>query len=98
MTKVEAVKHDRVRHLILKSLSPGHPESLDTVVLRRHMGTFGYPMTEEDLNSYIAYLEEKKLVKVDKRPGNIVMVRITAIGIDALDARIDVKGVGQDLE
>lgn len=98
MTKAEAVKHDRIRHLILKSLSPGHPEPLDTVVLRRHMATFGYPMTEEDLTSYIAYLEEKALVKVDKRPGDIVMVKITAIGMDALDERINVIGVGQDLE
>lgn len=98
MTKMEAVKHDRIRQLILKSLAPGYPQPLDTVVLRRHLANFGYPLPNDDLNSYLAYLEEKCLVKKEERPMGIVMVRATAKGMDALDERINVAGIGQDLD
>lgn len=98
MTKIEAVKHDRIRKLILDALSKQYPSVLDTVVLRRHLATFGYPMTHSDLSAYIAYLKEKDLIKEDRRPGDIVMVSITALGIDVLDERIIVEGVGQDLD
>lgn len=95
MTKAEALKHDRIRELLLKSLVPSYPLSMDAVVLRRIMANFGYPMTEGDLMSYLAYLEEKCLVKIDKRGEFIVLVRITAKGLDVLDNRIDEIGVGE---
>lgn len=95
MTKAEALKHDRIRELLLKSLAPDYPLSVDSVVLRRHMANFGYPMTEGDLVSYLAYLEEKCLVKIEKRGTDIVLVRITAKGLDVLDNRIDEVGVGE---
>lgn len=95
MTKADALKHDRIRELILISLQPNYPLSMDSVVLRRHMATFGYPMTESDLMSYLAYLEEKCLVKIEKRGEFIVLARITAKGLDVLDNRIDEVGVGE---
>ena len=98
MTKMEAIRHDRIRKLILESLAKDYPQPLDTVVLRRHMATFGFPLTHTDLNSYIAYLQEKELIKKDERPGGIVLVRATVKGLDALDGRIDVAGIGQDLD
>ncbi len=98
MTKIEAVKHDRIRKLILDALAKQYPNVLDTVVLRRYLATFGYPMTHGDLSAYIAYLKEKELVKEDRRPGDIVMVSITSRGIDVLDERIMIEGVGQDLD
>ncbi len=97
MVKPNTVRYDRIRHLILQSLREEYPKTLDVVVLRRHLANFGYPMSEEDLDFHIAYLEEKSLVKVEKRPGDIVFIRTTTAGIDALDERIEVKGVGQDL-
>ena len=97
MTKAEALRYDRIRELILESLAPGYPAPIDTVVLRRHMANFGHPMSDDDLTSYIAYLEEKELVKSEKKGGGIVIVKITAKGIDALDERIAVKGVGQEI-
>lgn len=96
MTRQDAIKHDRVRHLILKALAPDYPDPIDTVVLRRLLSTMGYPMSESDLKSYVAYLEEKGLIKVDKRANDIVLIRATATGLDAMDARIEVKGVGQN--
>lgn len=60
------------------------------------MSTMGYPLSESDLKSYVAYLEEKELVKVEKRANDIVLIRATVNGLDALDARIEVKGVGQN--
>lgn len=96
MTRPEAVKHDRIRQLILKALEPGYPTPLDTIVLRRHMANFGYPLSEEDLNSYLAYLDDKELVKIDRRQGGIVLVRLSAKGLDVLDERISVCGVGQE--
>jgi hypothetical protein len=95
MTKAEALKHDRVRELILQSLSTSYPAPVDSVVLRRHLGNFGHPITDEDLTSYIAYLEEKELVRSVKRGAGIVLVRITAKGLDVLDGRIEEFGVGR---
>ena len=97
MTKPEALRHDRSRELILETLAPDYPAPVDSVVLRRVLGTLGHPLSMDDLDSYIAYLEEKDLVKTNKKPGGIVLVKITAKGIDALDERIAVKGVGQEI-
>ncbi len=97
MTKPEALRHDRSRELILDSLAPSYPTPVDSVVLRRVLGTLGHPLSEDDLNSYIAYLEEKELVRTEKKPGGIILIKITAKGIDALDERITVKGVGQEI-
>lgn len=95
MTKAEALKHDRIRELILQSLSPSYPSPVDSVVLRRHLANFGHPVTTDDLTSYVAYLEEKDLVKTEKRGAGIILVRITARGLDVLDERVDEVGVGE---
>lgn len=95
MTKAEALKHDRVREIILQSLSTNYPTPVDSVVLRRHLGNFGHPITAEDLTAYVAYLEEKELVKSEKRGVGIVLVKITARGLDVLDDRVNEVGVGE---
>jgi hypothetical protein len=97
MTKLEAIKHDRIRQLILEALGVGYPNLLDTVVLRRHMANFGYPLSHGELMSYCAYLEEKELVEIKERPGGIVMIKARAKGLDVLDKRIPECGCGQDL-
>lgn len=95
MTKEDAVKHDRIRELILISLSEHHPNSLDSVMLRRMIIRLGYPIMANDLTSYVAYLEEKELVKIDRHGSGILLVRITAKGLDVLDGRINEVGVGE---
>lgn len=92
------MRHDRIRHLILKALAPDYPAPIDAVVLRRVLSTMGYPMTENDMKAYVAYLEEKGLVVTEQRPANILLIRVAARGLDALDARIEVRGVGQDMD
>jgi hypothetical protein len=94
---MKAVKHDRIRQLILKTLGLEYPSLLDAVVLRRHLANFGYPLSTDELLSYCAYLAEKELVTILDRPGDIHMIRATAKGLDVLDDRIPECGCGQDL-
>ena len=96
MTKSEALIHDRIRELILESLTPSYPSPVDSVVLRRHLANMGHPMSDEDMMSYVAYLVEKGLAKTDKRGSGIVLISITARGLDVVDERIDEIGVGGD--
>lgn len=59
------------------------------------MADLGYPMDEDSLASYLAYLKERGYVRVEKRPAfDITLVSITADGMDVLDGRIEDRGVG----
>lgn len=88
-------KHNRIRLLILKTLAPEHPKTIDSVILRRCLSNFGYPMDSEKLCSYLAYLQERGYVRVEeKKAFDIIMVSITATGLDVLDGRIDDRGIG----
>jgi predicted transport protein len=68
---------------------------VDSVILRKLLADLGYPMDENTLNSYLAYLSERGYVRVeDRKKYEIVLVTITADGLDVLDCRIDDRGVG----
>jgi len=93
--EMNAERHNRIRLLILKVLAPEYPKTVDSVILRRCLSNFGYPMDAEKLCSYLAYLQERDYVRVEeKKKFDIVMVSITATGLDVLDGRIDDPGIG----
>ncbi len=92
------IKHNRVRKLILEALSPDYPNPLDTLILRQTLSNMGYPMTEGDMAAYLAYLKERGYITLETRKGfDIVLVAITANGLDVLDGRVEDRGVGVEL-
>jgi len=97
MNTLEAVKHNRIRVLILQILSRQHPQPIDAVLLRRVLDDFGYPISEGSLQSYLAYLSERGCVRLDeKKKFDIVMVSATAKALDVLDGRIPEPGIELD--
>jgi len=68
---------------------------VDAVSLRKLLADLSYPMDADTLAAYLAYLEERGYVRIDERKKyDIVLVSITANGLDVLDGRIDDHGVG----
>jgi len=94
---IETEKHNLIHVLILKILSPEHPKSVDSVLLRRCLADFGYPLSEKALKSYLAYLHERGCIRMDeKKDYGIIMATITAKGLDILDGRITEPGIKLD--
>lgn len=92
---MKAIKHNRIRHLILETLSLNYPRPLDALIIRLTLSNMGYPITESDLDAYFAYLKERGYITVETRPGyDITLTAITANGLDVLDGRVDDRGVG----
>lgn len=95
--KIDAEKHNLVRVLILKILAPQHPNRVDSVLIRRVLADFGYPISDHSLRSYLAYLEERGCIKTDeRRQYDILMASITAKGLDILDGRLAESGLELD--
>lgn len=81
-------RYRRIRGAILKLLAQEHPGPIDFMVLHRLLDDLRYAVTEEELHSHLSYLEEKGCVRVEKRKSSgveLVMVTITASGLDVLD-------------
>ena len=94
---IEAEKHNRIRVLILQILSRQYPKPIDAVLLRRVLDDFGYPISEDLLRSYLAYLNERGCVRLDeKKAFDIVMASATAKALDVLDGRIIEQGIELD--
>lgn len=91
----EALRRNLIRKRILQCLAPGYPNAQDAIILRRSLADLGYPMTEESLLSYCAYLAERQLARIDVREQfGICLITITANGLDVLDGRSTDPGVG----
>ena len=80
-----------VRGKIIYYLKLIYPQSATLPLLQGELDIFGYPVPIDDLDFHVAYLAEKGLVNVDKRPNSrrpITLVKITAKGIDYFDGRL----------
>ncbi len=87
---MEAVKekYRRIRGMILKLLAHQHPHPLDSKVLYVLLDDLKSSISDEEYNSHLVYLEEKGLVKREKRGTSgvrIEMITITPAGLDVLD-------------
>ncbi|MBP8644718.1 MAG: hypothetical protein KBH99_01190 [Syntrophobacteraceae bacterium] len=81
-------KDNHIRMLILRIASASYPNPVDAQLVRVTLGNLGYPMDEQDLNYYLAFLEERGYIKLMRRSEfSITMVGITADGIDVMDER-----------
>ena len=89
-------RYKRIRGAILKLLAQEHPGPIDFLVLHRLLDDIRYTITTEELESHVTYLEEKGCVKRERRGAKgfeIIMVTITAQGLDVLDGFTDTCGV-----
>ena len=82
-----------IRGKILYYLALIYPQAATLPLLQGELDIFGYPVPVEDLNFHVAYLAEKGLVSVEnvrgpqaRRP--VILVKITAKGIDFYDGRL----------
>lgn len=94
MNEMAAVKQKRIRFLILKITAPEHPMPLDAVIIRRCLMNHGYPIPMKDLESHLAYLAEKQMVKLEERRDyGITLASITAKGLDVVEGRTTDPGI-----
>ncbi len=98
MTDAKKERYRRIRGAILKLLAHEHPGAIDIKVLHFLLDDLGYTMTEEEMESHLAYLADadKKCVRVEKRKSTgveIKMVVITPKGLDVLDGFSEDCGV-----
>jgi hypothetical protein len=82
-----------IRGKILYYLALIYPQPATLPLLQGELDIFGYPVSTEQLSFHVAYLEEKGLVSTEKKRGpksahEILLVRITARGIDYHDGRL----------
>lgn len=83
-------KREIIRGLILKFLAEEYPEGIDSVLLRKLLDDFGYPLGDDDLFSYVSYLAEKGFATISQREGfEIFMINCTATGLNLIDKYID---------
>ena len=88
MAEPKKERFRRVRGAILKLLAHEHPKPVDCKVLHFLLDDLGYTIDEEECSSHISYLEEKGYIKIEKRKGGgvrIKMITISAPGLDLLD-------------
>lgn len=93
---LEMAKHDRIRQLILRIAFKAFPNAIDSELLRATLSTLGYPMTANDLRIYLAYLadHQKALLELEeKEEFSILLVTLTAKGMDVMDGRIRECGI-----
>ncbi len=89
------LRRNRIRKLLLQFLAKSYPNPIDAILVRRGLSDLGYPIDEEQLVSYLAYLSERGYVVVkEKKDFGIRLIRITATGLNLVDGDIEDPGVG----
>jgi hypothetical protein len=87
---------EAVRGKILHYLALIYPQAATLPLLQGELDLLGYPVPMYDLNFHLAYLQIKELVSREEhstaqKPGpvrKVVLVKITAKGIDYYDGRL----------
>jgi hypothetical protein len=84
-----------LRGKILQYLGLIYPQPATLPLLQGELDFFGYPITLDELNFHLAYLAEKGLVAFESARGpktlrSVILVKITAKGIDYRDGRLPV--------
>jgi hypothetical protein len=96
MVDLRSETHSRIRGQILRLLAKHHPNWIDLVTVQGALDVLGYPVPRDDLNSYMAYLEEIGAVYLrTKTFGEMKtkQVKIAVRGIKMVDGRESDSGV-----
>jgi hypothetical protein len=96
MVDLRSETHSRIRGQILRLLSRHHPNWIDVVTLQGALDTLGYPVPRDDLDSYLAYLEEILAIRLKMSAFGHMKTRqlmITVQGLKIVDGRESDSGV-----
>ena len=96
MTEIQKERYRKIRGHILRVLVKWHPAPLDIDEILIFLDALGYPITREELESHVAYLEEPGYIRIEKRKVegiNVQKVRISKKGIDIIDKFVPDIGV-----
>ncbi len=88
MTEIKIERYRRIRGKILRLLIKWHPAPLNLEELHALLDDMGYPITKEELESHLVYLEEPGYIKIEKRMTEGMeskKIRILKKGIDVND-------------
>ncbi|MBI5075620.1 MAG: hypothetical protein HZB62_10715 [Nitrospirae bacterium] len=100
MKKIDSEKNKRIRIAILEALKTEYPGSLDMKVLLFFLDNLGYPLMDDMLNAHLRYLEEKKLLRIERKKGygfQVSFATLTAEGWDLLDGHGHEHGIDEAL-
>lgn len=96
MVDLRSETHSRIRGWILRLLAGHHPNRIDIVTVQGALDKIGFPVPRDDLNSYLAYLEEIGAVRLEKKSFGHMKTRqvvITVLGLKIVDGREQDSGV-----
>jgi predicted AAA+ superfamily ATPase len=96
MVDLKTETHSRIRGQILRLLSKHHPNWIDIITLQGALDILGYPVPRNDLESYLAYLEEIGAVRLRiKTFGEFKTKQIVIMvhGLKMVDGRESDSGV-----
>ena len=85
-----------MRGQILRLLARHHPNLVDVVTIQGALDILGYPVPRDDLDSYMAYLEEIGAVRLQRRVFGKMKTKqvvITVQGLKIVDGREFDSGV-----
>lgn len=96
-------RYRRIRGLILKLLAYQHPGAMDYTMLRFTLESLGFPLTEDEFDSHLAYLADatKGYVSLERKKAGALEIKqiiITPKGLDLLDGFHPESDPGVDVE
>ena len=99
MVDLRSETHSRIRGWILRLLARHHPNLIDVVTLQGALDNLGFPVPRDDLDSYLAYLEEIGTLRLEKKVFGQMKTRLVVITVKGLkivdgrewDSGVDVK-------
>ena len=99
MVDLRSETHSRIRGQILRLLARHHPNLIDVITLQGALDSLGYPVPREDLDSYVAYLQEIGAVRLEKKTFGHMKAKqivITVRGLKIVDGRESDSGVNAE--
>lgn len=98
---IDTAQKEIVRNELLKMCDMAGSEGASEQLLRAGLKKMGISLTPEEIKKQISYLEDKKLVtleRLDNERLNIhrVVAKITALGMDVLEGNAEAAGIAAE--
>lgn len=86
---IAKVRRETMRWLVLRALDYGRPSPLhETLLLSTVQGIFS-DATQHELRRETDYLENRRMVNIDRRPDGSWWVDLTRLGVDLVEYNIE---------
>jgi hypothetical protein len=85
VTDPKKEKYRQIRGYILKILAHEHPRPIDYKVLHFALDDLGFTITDEECQSHLSYLVEKKLIRLEMREFGDIQIKMAIIAVEGLD-------------